>query len=57
MIQRLREEKLELSFRSVESTGHGKNKEKKGGGALRMRRNFVKGDGERLFCFGTDSVE
>lgn len=28
-----------------------------GGGGLRMRRNFVKGDREKLFCFGADSVE
>lgn len=32
-------------------------REKKERGAERMRRNFVKGDGEKLFCFGTDSVE
>lgn len=25
-----------------------------GGGVVKMRRNFVKGDGVKLFCFGTD---
>lgn len=52
MIQSLREEKLELSFRCVESTGCGKKKKEAGGrGGLRMRRIFVKGDGERLFYY------
>lgn len=28
-----------------------------GRGAVRMRRNFLNGDGEKLLCFGTDSAE
>ncbi len=63
MIQRLREEKLELSLRSVESVGSvedggAKMEEREGkrGGIVRMRRNFVKRDGEKLFCFGSDSL-
>jgi len=61
LIQRLREEKLELSLRSVESIGYGRATNGKGEDkrkrAARMRRNFVKREEEKLLYFGSDSVE